>query len=165
MQKQKNRKNYISLLVKNEPGVLATMAQAFHTHHINIISIACGQTEDENISRMIICPEDTEKKLDHVISEISNYSFVSKVENLIDDVFVERELVLIKVCITKETISQILQIFEVFRANVVDMSKQTISAELTAPAGKIQGLIKALEHHGIISICRTGTIALRIGDE
>lgn len=154
----------ISALVQNKPGVLASMAQVFQRHDINIRSISCGETEREDVSRMIICVEADREKTRAVTDEIASLDFVLRLEDLSGQDLMDRELVMIKVRITKDTVSQILQIFEVFRANVVDMGNETISAELSAPQGKVAGLIRTLAPHGIQSLSRTGLIALSRGD-
>ncbi|MDO9582786.1 MAG: acetolactate synthase small subunit [Desulfomicrobium sp.] len=154
----------ISALVQNKPGVLASMAQVFQRHDINIRSISCGETELEDVSRMIICVEAEDGKIRAVTGEIASLDFVLRLEDLSGQDLMDRELVMIKVRITKDTVSQILQIFEVFRANVVDMGNETISAELSAPQGKVAGLIRTLAPHGIQSLSRTGLIALSRGD-
>lgn len=154
----------ISALVQNKPGVLASMAQVFQRHDINIRSISCGETELEDVSRMIICVEAEDGKIRAVTDEIASLDFVMRLEDLSGQELMDRELVMIKVRITKDTVSQILQIFEVFRANVIDMGNQTISAELSAPQGKVAGLIRTLAPHGIQSLSRTGLIALSRGD-
>jgi acetolactate synthase-1/3 small subunit len=154
----------ISALVQNRPGVLASMAQVFQRHDINIRSISCGETEREDVSRMIICVEADDVKVRSVTEEIGSLGFVLRLEDLSDRDLMDRELVMIKVRITPASVSQILQIFEVFRANVVDMGNETISAELSAPQGKVAGLIRTLAPHGIQSLSRTGLIALARGD-
>lgn len=155
----------ISALVQNKPGVLAAMALVFQRHDINIRSISCGETEREDVSRMIICVEAEDGKIRAVTDEIASLDFVLRLEDLSGQELMDRELVMIKVRITRESVSQILQIFEVFRANVVDMGNQTISAELSAPQGKVAGLIRTLAPHGIVSLSRTGLIALSRGDD
>ncbi|GAB1410880.1 acetolactate synthase small subunit [Desulfovibrionales bacterium] len=154
----------ISVLVQNEPGVLAALAAVFQHQGINIRSISCGETEREHVSRMIICVEATADQVSIITNEISLLAFVLVLEDLSSHDLIDRELVMIKVRITKDTVSQILQIFEVFRAHVIDMGNETISAELSAPQGKVAGLIRTLDQHGIVSLSRTGLIALTRGD-
>jgi acetolactate synthase-1/3 small subunit len=113
---------------------------------------------------MIICVEPDEGKIRAVTDEIESLEFVMRLEDLAGQDLMDRELVMIKVRITKDTVSRILQIFEVFRANVIDMGNETISAELSAPQGKVAGLIRTLAPHGIQSLSRTGLIALSRGD-
>lgn len=154
----------ISALVQNRPGVLAAMAQVFQRHDINIRSISCGETEREDVSRMIICVEAGDGTVGDVTREIESLGFVLGLEDLSNRDLMDRELVMIKVRITPASVTQILQIFEVFRANVIDMGNETISAELAAPQGKVAGLIRTLAPHGIQSLSRTGLIALSRGD-
>lgn len=154
----------ISALVQNKPGVLAHVATVFERHHINIRSISCGETEHNDVSRMIICVEVGFDKIEAITQEIIGLDFVLGLENLSDQELIDRELVMVKVRISKDTVSQILQIFEVFQANVIDMGNETISAELSASTGKVAGLIRILAPHGLVSLSRTGTIALRQGD-
>ncbi|NLW81894.1 MAG: acetolactate synthase small subunit [Desulfovibrionales bacterium] len=154
----------ISALVQNKPGVLAALAAGFQHHGINIRSISCAETEREDVSRMILCVEASVEEVRAITAEIGSLDFVLGMENLSGQELIDRELVMIKVQITKETVSQILQIFEVFRANVIDMGNETISAELSAPQAKVAGLIRILAPHGIRSLSRTGLIALSRGD-
>lgn len=154
----------ISVLVENKPGVLAALAAPFEHRGLNIRSISCAETEDEDVSRMIICLEAPIEKIQAIATEIEALAFVLCMEDLSEQDLIGRELVMIKVRITPDTVSQILQILEVFRAGVVDMGNETISAELSASSGKVVGLIKTLAPHGIVSLSRTGLIALTRGD-
>jgi acetolactate synthase-1/3 small subunit len=154
----------ISVLVQNKPGVLAVLAATFQHHGINIRSISCAETEREDVSRMIICVEARAEDVRAITAEIVALEFVLRMEDLSAQEMIDRELVMIKVRITPGTVSQILQIFEVFRAGVIDMGNETISAELSAPSGKVAGLIRTLAPHGIVSLSRTGLIALSRGD-
>lgn len=155
----------ISVLVKNRPGVLAALSTIFQQHKLNILSISAGETEREDVSRIILCVGAEATEAQSVAREIEAREDVLRIEDLSGQELIDRELVLIKVSITKDTVSQILQIFEVFRANVVDMGNETIAAELSATQGKVAGLIRALEPHGIRSLSRTGLIAIKRGDD
>lgn len=155
----------ISALVRNRPGVLATMASAFQHHGLNILSISAGETEREGVTRMILSVAAEADEVARLTAEIEAHDYVLGIEDLSTRELIDRELVLVKVFITKETVSQILQIFEVFHANVVDMGNSTIAAELSAPQGKVAGLIRALEPHGIHSLSRTGLIVIKRGDD
>lgn len=158
-------KHTISALVKNRPGVLADSSAAFHNNKINITSISCGETENMDISRMVICVEGSEQDIAQVTSELEEMDFVIQLDDLARREFVDRELVLIKVDVNKDTMSQVMQIFEVFRADVVGMGQKTITVELSGDQERVEGLIKILQPFGIKSMCRTGMIALKRGDE
>ncbi len=158
-------KHTISALVMNRPGVLAEMAEEFGSKNINIKSISCGETENPEVSRMVICVEADNGEVDKITEQVRGMDFVIKVDDLARKEFVDRELVLVKVFMSKETTTQIMQIFEVFRANVVGMGQSSISVELSGDEERIEGLIKMLTPYGILSMCRTGKIALKRGDE
>ncbi|OEU64816.1 MAG: acetolactate synthase small subunit [Desulfovibrio sp. S3730MH75] len=158
-------KHTISALVKNRAGVLADSSAAFQKNGINITSISCGETENMEVSRMVICAEGSDKDITKVTKELLEMDFVIQLDDLARKDFVDRELVLIKVAVNKDSMSQIMQIFEVFRADVIGMGQNTITAELSGDQERIDGLIKILQPLGIKSMCRTGMIALKRGDE
>ena len=158
-------KHTISALVKNRPGVLAEMAQAFSEYQLNIRSISAGETENPEISRMVICVDAENGKVDEITATVESMDFVIQVDDLARREFVDRELVMVKVAMDKDTTSQIMQVVEVFRANVVGMGQKTMTVELTGDEDRINGFIKMLSPYGIKSMCRTGKIALKRGDD
>lgn len=158
-------KHTISALVANRTGVLADMAEEFKKHRLNIRSLSAGETDNPDISRMVICVDADECEIDSITAAVANMSFVIQVDDLSRREFVDRELVLIKVLKDRDCLSQLMQIFEVFRANVVGMGEQTISVELSGDSERIDGLIKLLSPFGIRSMARTGQIALKRGDD
>lgn len=118
-----------------------------------------------DVSRMVICAEGSKEEINRVTEQLKAMDFVIQLDDLARKEFVDRELVLIKVEVNKDTMSQIMQIFEVFRADVVGMGQKTITVELSGDQERIEGLIKILQPFGIKSLCRTGMIALKRGDE
>ena len=158
-------KHTISALVRNEPGVLAAMARHFGEAKLNIKSIACGETENPDISRMVIRLEAGDAQVSDITEQMAALDFVIQVDDLSRKEFVDRELALIKVGLKPEDTAQIMQVFEVFRADVVGMGQSSITVELTGDEARVDGLIKMLKPYGILSMCRTGTIALKRGDE
>ncbi|SKA78097.1 acetolactate synthase, small subunit [Paucidesulfovibrio gracilis DSM 16080] len=158
-------KHTLSALVRNEPGVLAHMARHFGEAKLNINSIACGETENPDISRMVIRIEANPERISRITERMQALDVVIQVDDLSRKEFVDRELALIKVALTPEDTAQIMQIFEVFRADVVGMGQRSVTVELTGDEARVDGLIKMLKPYGILSMCRTGTIALKRGDE
>jgi len=158
-------KHTISALVKNRPGVLADSSAAFQKNKINITSISCGETENMDVSRMVICAEGSKQDINKVTEDLLAMDFVIQLDDLARKEFVDRELVLLKVETDKDSMTQIMQIFEVFRADVVGMGQKTITVELSGDQERVEGLIKMLQPYGIKSMCRTGMIALKRGDE
>lgn len=155
----------ISALVRNQPGVLAAFAAVFQRHGINIASIAAAETERAEVSRLIICVELDEDAVQAATAELATLPFVFGIEDLAAHELIDRELVLVKVRVAKDTVSQLLQIMEVFHATVVDMGNTTMTAELVATPGKVAGFLRTLVPHGIVAVSRTGVIALKRGDD
>ena len=155
----------ISALVQNKPGVLARMAEEFGKYQVNIISIACGETHRNAISRMVISVDADSTEVARITSGMQSMDFVIQVDDLSRKEFVDRELVMVKVDMNTETSSQIMQIVEVFRAVVVGMGETTLTVEMTGDEDRVDGLIKLLKPFGIQSMCRSGKIALKRGDD
>ncbi len=155
----------ISALVKNRPGVLADMAEAICKHNVNIRSMSAGETEDPLTSRLTIGLDGSDEDIERITQEIARMDMVIAMDDLRRKEFVDRELVLIKVRMDPADTSRIMQIFEVFRANVVGMGQQTITVEMSGDRERINGLINLLKPIGIKSLCRSGMIAVKRGDE
>ena len=155
----------ISALARNEPGVLAEMTDAIRKYNVNIRSISAGDTEDHEVSRMTIGLAGKEQDIRSITEDIAQLDLIIRVDDLARREFVDRELVMIKVNMEPSMTSQIMQIFEVFRANVVGMGQETITVEMSGDREKVDGLINMLKPHGIRSMCRSGMIALKRGDQ
>lgn len=155
----------ISALVQNQAGVVADVTSVFRDRSINFKSISCAETEEFDVSRLVITVDSEADVIETLLNEIKNVAAVTEVDTLERHDFVDRQLALIKVGFTKDTMTQVMQIFEVFRANVISMGQETISVEITGDEDKVDGLIKMLRPHGIRSLCRTGVVALKRGDE
>ena len=155
----------ISALVQNQAGVVADVTSVFRERNINFKSISCAETEEFDVSRLVITVDSEAHVIETLLNEIKKVTAVTEVDTLERHDFVDRQLALIKVGFTKDTMTQVMQIFEVFRANVISMGQETISVEITGDEDKVDGLIKMLRPHGIRSLCRTGVVALKRGDE
>lgn len=158
-------KRTLSALARNEPGVLAKMASEFGKCKANILSLAAGETENPEVSRIVLCLEGDGKAMDEAEKYLKNLSGIIQIDDLSRKDFVDRELVMIKVAMNREQTGQLMQIFEVFRANVVGMGQETITVELAGDQERLDGLIQMLIPYGIKSMCRSGMIALKRGDE
>ncbi|GAB7021827.1 acetolactate synthase small subunit [Salidesulfovibrio brasiliensis] len=155
----------ISALVKNRPGVLAEMAGRFGSSQVNIRSISCGETENPEVSRMVISVEADDDAVTAITSDMESLDVVIQVDDLGRKEFVDRELVLAKLTMDRETTTQLMQIFEVFRAHVVGMGQETITVELSGDQERVDGFIQMVAPFGIRSLCRSGRIALKRGDD
>lgn len=162
-------KHTISALVANRSGVLAEMAEEFKRRGLNIRSISSGETETPEVSRMVICfetpDEPSSADTNCVVEAVARMAFVIQVDDLSRREFVDRELVLLKIKRDGESLSQLMQILEVFRAGVVGMGEHSVTVELSGDSERVEGLIRMLSPFGILSMARTGKIALKRGDE
>jgi acetolactate synthase-1/3 small subunit len=153
-------KHTISLLVENKFGVLSRIVGLFSGRGFNIDSISVGPTEDEELSRMTIVSAGDDRVIEQIIKQLNRLINVIKVIDLTGESFVERELALIKLGATPSTRGEIVQITNIFRAKVVDISPRTLTVEATGSEAKINAMIGMLRPFGIKEIARTGKTAL-----
>lgn len=158
----KNKKTF-SVLVENKFGVLARISALFAARGFNIDSLAVGETEDPTISRMTIVVTGDEKTLEQVFKQLNKLVDVIKVIDVSETPHIERDLILIKLNCSEKTRSEIMQIADIFRAKIVDVSHENIVIELTGDEDKIAAFIELLKPFGIKEIARTGIIALPRG--
>jgi len=155
----------ISVLVENKSGVLAKISGLFSRRGFNIESLAVGPTEDERISRITIVVNAEIHSIEQVVKQLYKLINVIKIQELDPSNIVERELVLIKVNADNSTRAEILEIVDIFRANIVDVAKKSLSIEITGNSRKILGIEELLQPYGILELVRTGKIALSRGSK
>lgn len=158
-------KRTMSALATNRPGVLARLASEFGKSDANILSLAAGETENPEVSRIVVRLEGDNAAIDKAEQYLRNMDGIIQLDDLSRNDFVDRELVMIKVAMSPDATGQLMQIFEVFRATVVGMGQETITVELSGDQERIEGLIQMVKPYGIKSMCRSGMIALKRGDE
>ena len=157
------KRHIISALVYNKPGVLARVSTLFAARGYNIDSLAVGETDNPEISRMTIVVRGDEKILEQVEKQLNKIIDVIKVYEFSKIDHVERDLVLIKVNATNKTRAEIIEIAEIFRAKIVDVSHQTLVLEIAGDEDKISAFINLLKPYGIKELVRTGVIAMARG--
>ncbi len=153
----------LSVLVENQAGVLSRVVGLFSRRGFNIHSLSVGTTSDESVSRITIEVNGDEQVVEQVSKQLSKLIDVIKIKTLREGESVKRGLVLIKIKTTPKTRGEIIEITNVFRANVVDISPTTITAELTGSDQKINAFMGMVEQYGIEEIARTGMTALERG--
>ncbi|HEY3331574.1 MAG TPA: acetolactate synthase small subunit [Capsulimonadaceae bacterium] len=153
----------ISVLVDNKPGVLARVAGLFSRRGYNIESLAVSITDNPDISRMTIVVNGDEQIVEQITKQLHKQIDVSKVQDYIGVSIVARELALIKVNAEVKDRGALLQIIDVFRGRVVDMSDKVFIIELTGAGDKIDAFEKLMEPYGIRESVRTGRIAMGRG--
>ncbi|HQA60163.1 MAG: acetolactate synthase small subunit [Tepidanaerobacteraceae bacterium] len=156
-------KTTLSVLVENHPGVLSRIAGLFSRRGYNIDSLAVGTTENPEVSRMTIVVEGDEYVVEQVKKQLNKLVDVIKVSKIIPEDSVTRELVLVKVDAEPQMRAGIIQIAEIFRANIVDVSRKTMTIELTGDKDKVQAFEELLKPFGIKELVRTGIIAINRG--
>ncbi len=155
----------LSVLVENKPGVLARISGLFARRGFNIHSLAVGPTEHDEVSRMTIVVNVEDKPLEQVVKQLNKLINVLKIVELEKDASVERELLLIKVKADPQTRAQIIEIADIFRSKIVDVSPNTLTVEATGTPDKLAALTDLLHQHGVKELVRTGRIALARGDK
>ncbi len=156
-------KHTLVALVENKPGVLNQMASLFRRRGFNIESIAVGHCELPHLSRMTIVVGGTTTMVEQVRKQLDKLVNVVKVSDITGDKLVARELALIKVKTTSATRSEITQIVDIFRANIVDVGSDSVTVEVTGDENKVDSLLDLLSGFGIKEMSRTGRIAMTRG--
>jgi acetolactate synthase-1/3 small subunit len=153
----------LSVSVLNKPGVLTRIAGLFSRRNFNIESLNVGKTENPEISRMTIVVNGDEKVLEQVTKQLHKLINVLKITELDKNSIVERDLILIRVKCTRKQRSEIIQIADTFRAQIVDVAPDSLMIEATGTENKLEALTELLKDFGIAEFVRTGTVALSRG--
>ena len=152
----------IAVLVENKFGVLARVAGLFSARGFNIDSLAVGETEDPEVSRMTIVVDADEKIFEQVKKQLNKLIDVIKVQDLTGGEYVDRELILIKAKAENTKVREkVVQVVDSTGAEIVDIGKKSITVEESGDEHKIKALIELLRPYGILEIVRTGKIAIQ----
>ncbi len=153
-------KHIISALVANRPGVLARVAGLFSARGFNIESLAVGETEGPDLSRMTIVVGGDEAILEQVRKQLEKLIDVVKVQDFSGQQYVERDLVLIRVNTPAERRNEVLELVGIFRARIVDVGHSDVMVELAGTEDKIEAFLDLVRPYGVKEMARTGRIAL-----
>lgn len=154
----------VSALVENKPGVLFRVTNLFRARNFNIESITVGLTEQKDLSRMTMTTKSDEKTLDQLVKQLRKLIDVVEVKVLDLDKSVYRELALVKMkAVDPTTRSEIMSYSNIFRGNIIDIGKETITVEITGTPDKIDAFMNLVEQYGITQLARTGVSALPRG--
>jgi len=154
-------KHTLSVLVQDESGALSRISGLFARRGFNINSLAVGPTESKGISRLTMVVEGDDETLQQMTKQLNKLFNVLGVVDLTNLAAVERELMLLKVSSKDENRGKILDLVQVFRAKVVDVSDNALTLEVVGDPGKLVALEKLLAPYGILEIARTGKVALK----
>ena len=153
-------RHLLSALVQNVPGVLAHVAGMLASRGYNIDSLAVGETENSELSRMTFVVVGDDAVLDQVRKQLEKIVTVVRVDDISAQDFVERDLMLIKVRTDGDRLSEVRELTEIFRARIVDVSPDEVMIEISGQERKIEAYIDLMRPFGITELVRTGRIAL-----
>lgn len=156
-------KHTITALVQDKPGVLNRISSMFRRRGFNIASLAVGHSEHLDLSRMTFVVEGDDAVVEQVTKQLRKLIDVIKVSDISQENVVTRELALIRVRANVQTRSEIMQIVDIFRANIVDVATESLMVEVTGDEDKVDSLQDLLKSFGVLEVMRTGTIAMNRG--
>ena len=157
------RKHILSILVENKPGVLTRVAGLFARRAFNIDTLAVGPTDDESISRITLTLDGAVQSIDQVTKQLHKLINVLKIRDLDPSETMARELALFKISADGASRAEVMQVCEIFRAKIVDVSKRTLVAEVTGAQEKIDAFERLVRPFGLVEMARTGEIAIGRG--
>lgn len=153
----------ITALVEDKPGVLNRVASMFRRRGFNISSLAVGNSEVPNLSRMTFVVEGDSRTVEQVTKHLHKLIDVIKVSDISDDNAVARELALIRVHTDMHTRSEVMQIVDLFRAHVIDVAADSLIVEVVGDEEKVNALQNLLNPYGVMEVMRTGIVAMTRG--
>ncbi len=157
------RKHVLSILVENKPGVLTRIAGLFARRGFNIDTLAVGPTDDERISRITLTLDGALRPMDQVTEQLRTLVIVLKIRDLEPRETLARELAMFKISADGASRTEVMQICEIFRGKVVDVTKRSVVVELTGTCDKVDAFEALVRPFGLIEMARTGEIAIARG--
>jgi acetolactate synthase-1/3 small subunit len=160
-----SNKHTISMRVHNRPGVLSRVAQVFARRGFNIDSLVVSRGHHANFSRMTISCEGDPKALEQIIKQLNKLIDTTHAAEHSSEQAVEREMALFKIKVTAQSRSEVFQVIEVFKGRTVDVSEETVVAEVTGSTHKLDAFENLLHSHGLIEMVRSGKLVMARGLE
>jgi acetolactate synthase-1/3 small subunit len=154
------RKHVLSLLFENRPGVLARIAGLFSRRGFNIDTLAVGPTDDPDVSRITLTLDGAVHPIDQVTKQLHKLVNVLKIRDMEPDQTISREMALFRVQASVESRAEIMHFAEIFRAKIIDVSRRTLTVEVTGSNEKIDAFERMVRPHGLIEMARTGEVAI-----
>ncbi|MEZ4700275.1 MAG: acetolactate synthase small subunit [Rhodothermales bacterium] len=155
------RRHIFSVLLENSIGALNRVVNLFYQRGFDLESVVVGISDDPSLYRVTLVTNGTPRKIDQVLRHLNNLVDTVQVEDLTDQEYVERELCLLKIRYNERNRSQIMDINDIFRGKVIDITHETMTYELTGPATKINAFIGMMQPFGIEELHRSGRVAMR----
>ncbi|HIG30254.1 MAG TPA: acetolactate synthase small subunit [Verrucomicrobiales bacterium] len=150
----------ISVVVENKFGLLTRVAGLFSGRGFNIDSLNVAPTQDDDMSHMTIVTRGDDATLEQIVKQLKKLVDVIEVRDYRDYEFIDRELLLVKVGVSSETRSEVMQVADIFRAKIVDVQSSSLTIEITGSESKVDKFLGLMKNFGIIDLTRTGKVAL-----
>src|SRR6516164_1183574 len=157
------RKHILSILVENKPGVLTRISGLFARRGFNIDTLAVGPTDDETVSRITLTLDGALHPIDQVTKQLHKLVNVLKIRDLEPEETLARELALFKISADGVGRAEVMQVCEIFRAKIVDVTKRSVVVEVTGTCEKVEAFDRLVRPFGLIEMARTGEIAISRG--
>ena len=157
------RKHILSILVENKPGVLTRISGLFARRGFNIDTLTVGPTDDGDFSRITLTLDGAVHPIDQVTKQLHKLINVLKIRDLEPEETVARELALFKLSVDGTQRAEVMQIADIFRGKVVDVSRRSIILEITGTTDKIAAFERMVRPFGLVEMIRTGEIAINRG--
>ena len=163
--KDHSQRYTVGVLVDNEPGVLSRVSGLFFRRGFNIDSLAVGTTQDPEVSRITIVVRGDEPKIEQLVQQLYKLICVQKVQVMKPRNSVERQLLLVKVKADVTAREGLMRLVDIFKAKVLDVTRGSMTLQITGENDKIASMLSLLEDYGILELVRTGVVALERGED
>ena len=159
------KRHEILIIAKNKNGIVSRIMSLFNRRGYQVMKMTAGVTNKEGYARLTLTVEGDDKTLDQIQKQVYKIIDVVKVKIFPEEGVIRREMMLLKVKANHETRAQIVQIAEIYRAKVLDVSPGSLTMELTGDVKKLRGFIDILESYGLLEIAKTGVLAMSRGEK
>jgi acetolactate synthase-1/3 small subunit len=158
-------RHIISILIENESGALSRVAGLFTARGYNIESLTVAVTEDPSLSRMTLVTRGSDQVIEQITKQLNKLIDVVKLIDLVDAAHIERELMMIKVETTDQTREEVRRMADIFRGNIIDVTKKSYVIEITGNSDKLEAFIDSIDGGSIIEVVRSGTTGISRGEK
>lgn len=158
-------RHIISILLENEAGALSRVAGLFTARGYNIESLTVAPTEDPSLSRMTLVTRGSDQVIEQITKQLNKLIDVVKLIDLVDAPHIERELMMVKVKTTDETRGEIIRLSDIFRGNIIDVTKSSYVIEITGSSEKLDAFIAGLDTGSIVEVVRSGPTGISRGEK
>ena len=164
MEKNGMEKSTLAILVNNKSGVLMRVVGLFSRRGYNISSLSVGETERSDISRItiVVCVED-KAVIEQIKRQVEKLVDVIRVYEMTASGSLQKELVLVKIRADDRTRTHLVELAEIFKAKIIDVTRVTMTLQLTGDLDKLDAFMSLIEDYGIVELARTGITALERG--